>query len=188
MVTAIFWRICGQRENTRPAGCLICPKISAFPATAFPLSPIFCGFLLFYSTIIYYLQPYLKTPYRPFYYLNQSNTLAYYPEMSLDQLDCDGLIPHRQKPFQSEWEYSDFLKSKAVDFIQSHPSEFLKLVCLKAYLFFLIPFSPPCCSPSGVLKIINNTYLFLYRLLFLFSLGWFAYQLTRKNKMNAEFL
>ena len=119
---------------------------------------------------------------------NNPNTLAYYPEKSLDQLDYDGLIPHRLKPFQSEWEYSDFLKSKAVDFIHSHPLEFLKLIGLKAYLFFLAPFSPACCSPSGLLKIINNVYLLFYRLLFISSLGWFFYQLARKSKMNTEAL
>lgn len=119
---------------------------------------------------------------------NNLNTLSYYPEKSLDQLDYDGLIPRSPKPFQSEWEYSDFLKSKAADYILSNPLAFLKLVCLKAYLFFLAPFSPSCCSPSGILKIINNGYLSFYRLLFISSLGWFFYQLTRKNKMNVEAL
>lgn len=117
---------------------------------------------------------------------NNPNTLSYYPEKSLDRLDYDGLIPRSPIPLQSEWAYSDFLKSQAITFIQNNPIEFLKLICLKTYLFFLIPLSPACCSPSGILKIINNAYLAIYRILFLASLGWFFYQLIRKNKVSVE--
>lgn len=119
---------------------------------------------------------------------NNPHTLKYYPEKSLDELDYLGLIPGKSNHYSSEWEYSKFLKDRAIDFIQQNPFQFLQLLLLKTYLFFLAPISPDCCAPSGALRFINNLYLFFYRILFLGSLSWFFYRIYFKKTVSQETL
>lgn len=66
---------------------------------------------------------------------NNSQTMDYYPERSLDQMDYDGVIQFHESP-TNEWEYDRVLKQFAADFVSAHPQEFLQLCLLKGWVFF----------------------------------------------------
>jgi hypothetical protein len=118
---------------------------------------------------------------------NNPYVLTMYPNESLDLLDERKLIPVHGMSFKSEWEYSDHLKSIAVNFIKDNPIHFLKLTLLKTWLFFIVPYSPPCCTPGGILTVINNIYLIIFRILFWGCISFSIYSLYKGRNRSFIF-
>lgn len=62
-------------------------------------------------------------------------TKELYPPYSLDILDYTGKVA-ADRPLLDEWDHSAYFKQRAVDFIRSHPAEFVGLVARKAWVFY----------------------------------------------------
>lgn len=58
-----------------------------------------------------------------------------YPPYSLDILDYEGKIV-ADRPLADEWDHNAYFKRRAVDFIRTHPGEFLDLAVRKAWIFY----------------------------------------------------
>ncbi len=62
-------------------------------------------------------------------------TADLYPPYSLDLLDYEGKVV-ADRPLRDEWDHNAYFKSKAIEFIRSHPAEFLNLALRKAWVFY----------------------------------------------------
>jgi hypothetical protein len=66
---------------------------------------------------------------------NSVYTAGLYPPYSLDLLDYEGKVT-ADRPLRTEWEHNAYFKAKAIEFIRSHPAEFLNLALRKAWVFY----------------------------------------------------
>lgn len=58
-----------------------------------------------------------------------------YPPYSLDILDYEGKV-RGDRPLRDEWDYNEYFREKAKDFILNNPVEFLQLALRKAWVFY----------------------------------------------------
>lgn len=66
---------------------------------------------------------------------NCADTASLYPPYSLDILDYEGKVL-ADRPLRNEWDHNAYFKQRAVDFIRTHPREFLELAVRKAWIFY----------------------------------------------------
>jgi hypothetical protein len=58
-----------------------------------------------------------------------------YPPYSLDLLDYEGKVT-ADRPLVDEWDHNNYFRQRAVEFIRSHPREFVELALRKAWIFY----------------------------------------------------
>ena len=113
---------------------------------------------------------------------NNAATLSLYPRYNLDYLDHDGATRPRRE-FSNEWELDHYYRTRAFDFIASHPGEEAELVAVKLGQFFLAVLPNVTVRGTarvqGLEKLAGVAYMVVFRLAFLVALALALRQLLR---------
>jgi hypothetical protein len=98
---------------------------------------------------------------------NNPKTADIYPWQSLDRLDYEGYVK-ADRPLKDEWDYNDYFRQKALDFIRAHPADFLQNSLTKAWvlLFEIRRTGRSSDQPEGneAIRSIQSVMLFIFRI------------------------